>query len=209
MKRIDSTSYLYHWVKAEPHYRWQEVDYENAYQVFLKILSDTYIKHGDKYKTNGEMCICFTESPEYFMHKDKSKYQPFGLKFYKKKVFGFGGRAVIYTPEYEKEFIHESMMWRYMRHDPSATSPQTPYGVDFTWEREWRLPEPEIAVLEAINIIVPNEEYIQRVHDDTELMLHQSAQDMHAHYGYYAPESEFENYIDTIRRMLIIPEQFQ
>jgi hypothetical protein len=209
MKRIDSTSYLYHWVKAEPHTRLQENDYENAYEVFLKILSDTYIKHGDTYKTNGEMCICFTESPEYFMHRDKSKYQPFGFKFYKKRIFGFGGRAVIYTPEYEKELIHESMMWRYMRHDPLATGQQTPYGVDFTWEREWRLPDPEIAVLEAINIIVPNHEYMQRVHYDTEEMLQVSAQEMHAYYGHYAPHPEFKEYIDTVRRMLIIPEQFQ
>ncbi|MGU3521815.1 hypothetical protein ACLBW2_01735 [Enterobacteriaceae bacterium C23F] len=208
MKRVDSTSYLYHWVKSEPHHKIQHIDHENAYTTFMKILHDAYIKHGDVYKTNGERCICFTESPEYFMHRDKSKYQPFGFKFYKKQIFALGGRAVIYAPDYERDLLPQSIIWRYMRHDPFAISDRSPYGVDFTWEREWRLPEPELYVQEALSIIVPDKEYIERVNIDTEVWLNSNANYMHAYNGHYAPHPDFEDYIDTIRRMLIIPEEF-
>jgi len=111
MKRVDSTHYLYHWVKADPHMKRIDLDYENAYTTFLKILDFNYLKHGDTIKTGGERCICFTESPEYFMHRDKSKYQPFGFKYSKRDIFELGGRAVIYAPDYERPLIHESMMW--------------------------------------------------------------------------------------------------
>lgn len=209
MKRIDSTYYLYHWVKSDPYLMNQNSDYENAYVTFMKILHDTYLKHGDTYKTNGEYCICFTESPEYFMHSDKSKYQPFGFKFLKKQIFGLGGRAVIYAPDYERDLLPESILWRYMRHDPFAITDRTPYGVDFTWEREWRIPEPELAVLDATSIIVPDREYIERINIDTEYWLNENAKYMHANYGHYAPHPDYEDYIDTIRRMLIVPEVFE
>ncbi|MDK2375299.1 hypothetical protein [Serratia fonticola] len=208
MKRIDSTSYLYHWVKSDPHTKVQHMDYENAFQTFLKILSDWNLKHGDIIKTGGEPGLCFTESPEYFMHKDKSKYQPFGFKFYKKRIFRLGGRAVIYSPESEKELIHESIRWRYMRHDPLAISDRTPYGVDFTWEREWRLPEPELSILDAVNIIVPNERYIQRAQAAADELLHINAIEMYKYYGQYEPHPEYEEYIDTIKEKLITPEEF-
>ena len=208
MKRIDNTSYLYHWVKSEPHSRVQHDDFENAFQTFLTILNDWYLKSGDIIKTGGSPCICFTESPEYFMYRDKSKYQPFGFKFYKKSIFRSGGREVIYSPENEKHLIHESMLWRYMRHDPLVVSERTPYGVDFTWEREWRLPSNELPVLEAKNIIVPNERYISRVVSETEKWLESNASEMEKCCGVYEPHSDYEDYIFAIRDMLITPEEF-
>ncbi|MGK4439140.1 hypothetical protein ACSMDG_09250 [Yersinia proxima] len=209
MKRIDNTAFLYHWVKAEPYARNQLEDYESAYQTFMEILSYTMIKNGDLYKTNGCPCICFTESPEYFMHSDKSKYQPFGFKFLKRSIFNLGGRAVIYSPDYEKNLIHDDLIWRYMRHDPLAYSEKTPYGVDFTWEREWRLPEPELSVKDGLGIIVPNEEFVERVYDDTDTWLNSNASYMHEYDGYAVPHPDYEYYIDTIREMLMIPEEFE
>ncbi|QDK20844.1 hypothetical protein ES815_22030 [Leclercia adecarboxylata] len=210
MKRIDSTHYLYHWVKAEPHLRIRRKDFENAFKIFLQILSDGYIKHGDVVKTGGERCVCFTESPEYFSHRDKSKYQPFGFKFHKKDIFKMGGRAVIYTPDHERDLIHETMLWRYMRHDPLAISNRTPYGVDFTWEREWRLPEPELGILEGLAIIVPNEEFYQRVIDITDEWVEESAAyyalTMGGAYGY--PDPGLSRYVDTIQKLLSLPEIF-
>ncbi len=208
MKRIDNTAYLYHWVKADPFTRNQIEDYESAYQTFMQILSDTVIKHGEIYKTNGHPCICFTESPEYFMHSDKSKYQPFGFKFLKRYVFELGGRAVIYAPDYEKNLIHEDSMWRYMRHDPLAYSDKTPYGVDFTWEREWRLPDASLEVTNCMSIIVPNDDYAQRFHNDTEQLLNSNAEYIHEVYGEHEPHPNYVEYIETIRELLITPEQF-
>lgn len=208
MKRIDNTAFLYHWVKAEPYTRNQTEDYDSAYKTFMQILSDTLLKNGDLYKTNGCPCICFTESPEYFMHSDKSKYQPFGFKFLKRYIFELGGRAVIYAPDYEKHLIHDDLMWRYMRHDPLAYSERTPYGVDFTWEREWRLPDTSLEVMNSMSIIVPNEAYVQRFHDDTEQWLNDNASYIFAMYGDYEPHPQYVEYIETLRELLITPEQF-
>lgn len=208
MKRIDNTAFLYHWVKAEPYTRNQTEDYESAYQTFMQILSDTLIKNGDLYKTNGHPCICFTESPEYFMHSDKSKYQPFGFKYLKRYIFELGGRAVIYAPDYEKSLIHKDLMWRYMRHDPLAYSEKTPYGVDFTWEREWRLPDTSLSVLDSMSIIVPNEDYVDRFQKDTDQWLNDNAEHVLDHYGVYEPHPDYLEYIETIRDFLITPEQF-
>lgn len=208
MKRIDNTAYLYHWVKAEPFTRNQTEDYESAYQTFMQILSDTLIKNGDLYKTNGCPCICFTESPEYFMHSDKSKYQPFGFKFLKRYIFELGGRAVIYSPDYEKNLIHDDLMWRYMRHDPLAYSDKTPYGVDFTWEREWRLPDTSIEIMDSMSIIVPDDDYVRRLHEDTEQWLNDNAQYIYEHYGEYEPHPHYVEYIERIREFVITPEQF-
>ncbi|EMB4649821.1 hypothetical protein [Klebsiella aerogenes] len=210
MKRIDSTSYLYHWVKSEPHSKSERVDYENAYKVFLEILNCGYLKHGEVIKTGYMPCICFTESPEYFMHRDTSKYQPFGFKFHKSKIFELGGRAVIYTPDYERELIHADMQWRYMRHDPFAISNRTPYGVDFTWEREWRLPEPEIDLSEGLKIIVPNEEFFNRTIDETNKWVNNSSWENSPDWGSTPglPDEGLSRYVDFIQQKLILPEVF-
>lgn len=210
MKRVDSTWFLYHWVKSDPHTRSVPVDYETAFSVFMKILWDSFLKHGDLIKTGGSPCICFTESPEYFMHSDKSKYQPFGFKFLKQRIFQLGGRAAIYAPDYEKNLIHESMMWRYMRHDPLSISERTPYGVDFTWEREWRLPVPELEVSEALKIIVPDASFVDRVILETENWLNQSANFMHQYTDgyYYEPHPDVMEYVMSVRRKLSTPEIF-
>jgi hypothetical protein len=211
MKRIDSTHYLYHWVKAEPHTQDKRVDYEYAFNVFIKILSDGMLIHGDTIKTGGDRCICFTESPEYFSHRDRSKYQPFGLKFHKTDIFELGGRAVIYTPDYEKALIHSSLMWRYMRHDPLAISDRTPYGVDFTWEREWRLPSPEILISGARAIIVPDQEFYERTILITDSWIQKSADEyalmMGLSYGY--PDPYLENYVHSLHNLLRLPEKFE
>lgn len=211
MKRIDSTSYLYHWVKSEPHIQIQNADYENAYEVFMKILKCGYLKHGDLIKTGNTPCICFTESPEYFMHRDKSKYQPFGFKFHKSRIFELGGRAVIYTPDYEKELIHADMQWRYMRHDPLARSQRTPYGVDFTWEREWRLPDPEIDLSDGLKIIVPNQEFLKRAFEDTDSWVDDSAWENSPDWdwGPGHPDEGLSRYVESIQEKLSLPEQFE
>lgn len=211
MKRIDSTNYLYHWIKSQPYQKRQSLDYESAYKVFVIILWDEILKHGDPVKTGGEPCICFTESPEYFMHRDKSKYQPFGFKYSKKKIFERGGRAVVYSPDYEKNLMDSSMLWRYMRHDPLAITDRTPYGVDFTWEREWRLPSVEIEVLESLKIIVPNQEYFDLASSEMEDWVHASAQEnglwMGNSYGY--PDPAIASYVESIQRLLSLPEEFE
>ncbi|HGM5053251.1 TPA: hypothetical protein ACKP2K_000701 [Serratia marcescens] len=210
-KRIDSTKFVYHWIKAEPHYKDQMVDYESAFNVLIDVIRSGLLKHGDLFKTGGEPCICFTESPEYFMHKDRSKYQPFGFKYYKDFIFRRGGRTVIYSPEEERTLLHEDLAWRYMLHDPITTSKERPFGVDFTWEREWRLPYPELSIMDARSIIVPNQSFVDRIFEITDDWLNDSANYVYAMTdGYYdTPDPKDEEYIDDIRNLLTTPDKLE
>lgn len=207
-KRIDSTRFIYHWIKAEPFERIKETDYETAFDVLLNVIRDGAVKSGEPYKTGYKSCICFTESPEYFMHSDKSKYQPFGVKYLKDYVFSQGGRTVIYMPSGEKNLLPDELLWRYMLHDPIATSAERPFGVDFTWEREWRLPVEELSILDAYSIIVPDSSYIDRIIKITDRWLDDNAHEeyIRSHGHFEDPDPGFQNYIDEIRSMLATPD---
>jgi len=208
-KRIDSTRFIYHWIKAEPFERMQENDYETAFEVLLKIIYDGAVKSGEPFKTGYKSCICFTESPEYFMHSDRSKYQPFGVKYLKDYVFSLGGRTVIYMPSKEKNLLHDELLWRYMLHDPISTSDERPFGVDFTWEREWRLPAEELSILDAYSIIVPDSNYIDRIIKITDRWLDENAHEeyIRSHGRHEDPDPGFQDYIDDIRSMLSTPDR--
>jgi hypothetical protein len=92
----------------------------------------------------GHRCICFTEAPisevvSLFRLSDlaaegglRPKYEPYGVAVTKKWLFTRGGRPAIYQPDAEYDLLPESIRYRHVRYDPIA-------GVDFTWEREWRL----------------------------------------------------------------------
>lgn len=97
-----------------------------------------------------------------------------------------------------------------MRHDPLSITERTPYGVDFTWEREWRLPLPEIDVDESIKIIVPDCSFIERIFSETENWLIQNANYMHqCTDGYcYEPHPDVMDYVTRIRSKLTTPEIF-
>jgi hypothetical protein len=65
----------------------------------------------------------------------------------KKGVFDLGGRPVIYLPDNEGTWIPDSEKWRHVRFEFGS--------VDFTHEREWRLPgDLDLASLPGIYILV-------------------------------------------------------
>ncbi|MBP2167947.1 hypothetical protein J2125_001139 [Erwinia toletana] len=193
MKRKDYSENVYHWIKTDiPGYKNDEA-YEAAFEVLLSILRDGFIKGSKKFITGGEACICFTESPEYFLNDDRSDYKPFGLSYLKEDIFIFGGMPVIYQPQEELQYLDESRWWRHVQFDPWC-SIVTGKIVDFSWEREWRIKSKELSVFDSVAIIVPNEEYLFRLKYHLDEMINNSAYENYIGYEIFTPSYPFNKY---------------
>lgn len=108
------------------------------------ILAEGRLIGSNAYIRGGHRCICFTEAPigevvSLFKLAElaaegglRPKYEPFGVAVTKNWLFSRGGRPVIYQRDAEYETLPDSIRYRHVRYNPIA-------GVDFTWEREWRI----------------------------------------------------------------------
>ncbi|ENR1039427.1 TPA: hypothetical protein MYH88_000991 [Klebsiella pneumoniae] len=201
-KRNDNSGYLYHWIKAVPFMRNNNLDYSTAFEVLINIIRDGAIRAGLTMEAGGHECICFTESTKYSLRDDTSKYQPFGFEFSKRRVFTAGGRPVIYSPIAEKQLLDPVIQWRFMPFDLDARSESSPFGIDFTWEREWRLNEPELSLDEVSRIFVPNERYRELLIDRTNDIVSESISEDTSDYYYGYPHPGVEDYIDSIHERI-------
>lgn len=193
MKRDDFSHQLYHWIKTEVSNINKDEAYESAFEILVKILSDGFIKGSSKFITGGDRCVCFTESPEYFMDDDKSDYQPFGISFLKEDIFIFGGRPVIYQPYEELKYLDESIWWKYVQYDPWC-SVTTGNKIDFSWEREWRIKTDELAVIDSVAVIVPNQEYLCRLQYELDDLIENSMYENYETYQWAAPSYPYSSY---------------
>lgn len=163
----DYSEYLYHWIKTD-YYGSDKVEaMERAFEVMLKIFEDGYLKASGKDTYRRIKSVCFTESPKEVKRHESSRYQAFGFAFRKRDIFEDGGRHVIYQTREEAEMLPKSMRWRHVTYDPSATKKRAG-GIDFTWEREWRLHEPKLSIVDCHAVIVPNQDYIERLRAEIE-----------------------------------------
>ncbi|MEL5266022.1 hypothetical protein GVN99_15390 [Serratia marcescens] len=192
-KRNDSSGYLYHWIKADPFMRFQDSDWDSAFSVMKEIIDCGEIRAGLTMEKGGHECICLTESPKYTILDDSSKYQPFGFEFSKGEIFSLGGRPAIYSTQNEKSLLDKSIHWRFMPFDLQAVSTRTPYGIDFTWEREWRLNEAELLIEDATRIYVPNKWYACLLVEYTNDKVHKSISDEFDGYANPAVEKYFDD----------------
>jgi hypothetical protein len=64
---------------------------------------------------------------------DSPRYEPYWIAFRKTWLFEQGGRPVIYQPDAEYDELLHGLLWRHCRYEPTNR-------VDFTREREWRIP---------------------------------------------------------------------
>jgi hypothetical protein len=72
--------------------------------------------------------------------------------FEKSWLFAYGGRPVIYQSEAEFDALPETHRWRHVRYEPE--------DVDFTWEREWRIPREELHFTpNDACLVLPNKEW--------------------------------------------------
>lgn len=135
--------------------------HNRASAVLDKILKEGKLR-GSAYKIRGgHKCVCFTESPITELNatfsmvsiandpSQHTRYEPYGIAVKKDWLLSKGGRPVIYQPDKEYDLLPEELRYRHVRYDPAD-------GIDFTWEREWRIKTDELILEpEKTLVIVP------------------------------------------------------
>ncbi|MEA5498373.1 hypothetical protein VB834_15340 [Limnoraphis robusta Tam1] len=151
-----------------------------AIDVLMKILIEKKLIGSST--QSGFICgerraVCFQETPLYSLAQNiyleqeyrqknpsgKVRYQGVGLTFSKPYVYRKGGRPVIYDrSEDAKKYLPPSEWWRIVRFDLGDDKTI----IDWTDEREWRVPEDFIFDWEETSIILPSaiayQEFIRR-----------------------------------------------
>jgi hypothetical protein len=119
-----------------------------AFDVLVEILAFGRLVGTSGFVKGNYQCVSFTEWPvselpclfaiNEALLKDslQTRYEPYGIAVRKTWLFQQGGRPVIYQPDSEFNNLPANLQWRHVRYEP-------PY-IDFTWEREWRVPCPEL-----------------------------------------------------------------
>jgi len=155
VNRDDLSSKLVHLTKG---------GWEEAAVIFQTIVDEKRLRAGIGGIKDNLRCVCFSEAPISKLSvilADRSQhgftYAPFGVMLDKDWLFEKGGRPVIYQADEEYEQLHFKQRYRHKTYEPAK-------GIDFTWEREWRLQIDELILdpLEA-TLVVPNREWEMKV----------------------------------------------
>ena len=182
MVRRDIGGLLFHFTRTPPHpvefeLEWGGVNLgRSAGAVLTKILSEGRLC-GTSEWSNGEDCVCFTESPIQELNAvfslanlaateaERPRYEPYGIAVTKEWLFCQGGRPVIYDDPGSLADLPERIKYRFVPYDPGE-------GLDYTWEREWRVPTKSL-VLDPNHtlVVVPSaDEAFQYVYDFAEMV---------------------------------------
>ena len=144
---------------------------DEAFENLWKILIDKKLNgSGNSGFINGNRkAVCLQELPliaiaENLMYEktlnDKVRYSPFGVRFHKGFVYKNGGRPVIYEDkEIMKSFLPDSEYWRIVDLNLSNTKSY----VDWTHEREWRVPDELSFDYNNIEVIVKSGKYYREL----------------------------------------------
>ncbi len=146
--RRDLGSLLFHWTRSQFRRESESIIdsswvKEPAGNILFKILREGFLKGSSGFIRGNHQCVCFTEAPisevaalfklaSYMRENDRPRYEPYGIAVRKEWLFSQGGRPVIYQSDAEYENLSEELKWRHARYEPNN-------GIDFTWEREWRI----------------------------------------------------------------------
>lgn len=145
---------------------------EGAFQTLIKILEDKKLK-GSTTETGfiigDKSAVCFQEAPlnaiaENILYekelwektKGKVRYSSFGLRFDKTWIYEKGGRPVIYE---EKSLMKNTLSpdehWKIVNYDLNDRE----HMIDWTHEREWRVPGDLEFEYTDIEVLVASEKY--------------------------------------------------
>ena len=168
LMRQDISPALVHFTKAS--------NVGSAYDVLRRILREKSVLGSSRFVRGGRTCVCFSEAPlgalEHGLINSTgfTRYSPYELQFEKEWIFNLGGRPVIYEPEHEFAQLSETHQSRHVRLEFGLTT------VDFTWEREWRLPCTELRFSEHdVTVVLPDDEARDRFIRDIENNLFHEA----------------------------------
>jgi len=145
-------------------------------KVFLKILLDKKLIGSKSTTDKGFICgstraVCFQDTPLYSISKNvfyeqkinkqaksKLRYRAVGVAFPKDYLFKRNARPVIYEKtDTAKQFLPNKDWWRIV---PLDLSNENAF-IDWTHEREWRLPGDLDFDLCEITILCPNNKFLK------------------------------------------------
>ena len=130
----------------------------SASAVLMKILYEQKLIGTSKW-TSGENCICFTEAPIQEFNsifslvdiasslKERPRYEPYGIAINRDYLYRLGGRPVIYDHPNDFCAYPAHLKYRFVPHDPEN-------GIDFMWEREWRIKTDALALDPKYTLVV-------------------------------------------------------
>lgn len=164
--RSDLTGHLIHLTRSA-NIDGKQLD---AIEVLMKIIQEQCLL-GSSTKS-GFICgdrktVCFQDTPLYQLTQNiylepeyrnqnpqaKVRYVGAGLMFPKPYIYSQGGRPVIYdNTEEAKGYLPANQWWRIVKLELSDDS----NIVDWTHEREWRVPDNFHFELKKVTVIVPN-----------------------------------------------------
>lgn len=175
--RTDLSGFLYHLTKAEKDESGNTT--LKAIDRLLKIISERKLIGSSTesgFITGKRRAVCFQDTPinslmENIVHErdfreklgGKIRYVSIGLAFPKPYIFQSGGRPVFYeSKEIAKRILPEEEWWRIVDYNLMDKNNL----VDWTHEREWRLPTDEfIFDLSKATVILPNQEVFSEFMD--------------------------------------------
>lgn len=148
---------------------------EEAFTNLLKILEEK-ILIGSTTETGfiigSRPAVCLQEAPlnaiaenllyEKQVRKDSSKprYNSFGLRFNKQFIYNIGGRPVIYEKkDVMKNLLPKEEYWRIVNYDLSNPN----MIIDWSHEREWRVPGDIRFDYKDIEIVVASNKYYRKL----------------------------------------------
>ena len=144
VRRADFTNSLVHLTRERAKFdieAFSDHIVASPFDVLKEILNAGLIRAGTGFVKGLQSVVCLSEIPLASMDEfakqvgDKSsssRYRFYGIALNKQTVFAAGGRPVIYIPDNEAGWIPSDQQWRQVRFEPP--------GVDWTHEREWRVP---------------------------------------------------------------------
>lgn len=162
-KRTDMAARITHLTRGD--------NSDEAFENLWKILTDKkLIGSGTAGFISGKRkAVCLQELPlsaiaENLMYEKalggKIRYSPFGVRFHKGFIYRKGGRPVIYEDkDVMKSLLPEDEYWRIV--DLKLVDIEA--YVDWTHEREWRVPDELEFGYENIEVIVKSGKYYRRL----------------------------------------------
>ncbi|MFR9240507.1 MAG: DUF2971 domain-containing protein [Clostridium baratii] len=166
-ERNDITGHLIHLTKGKE----LEDEKFSSIEILVKILQDKKLIGSTTesgFIVGDKSAVCFQESPIYSLTQNiyyeqklfkeaklkKKRYVGVGLMFTKPYIYKKGGRPVIYDKTLEaKRYLPEDQWWRIVNYDLSDEN----NIIDWTHEREWRVPVDLEFELSDVSVVVPNE----------------------------------------------------
>ena len=167
-QRSDITSGLVHLTRDQEKTSGQEK--MSGLDVLLKILTERKLLASDTstgFIVGKQRAVCLQEAPIYSLAqniyteqeyrkqnpKAKVRYLGFGVALGKRFIYGKGGRPVVYDKtKVAKEYLPESEWWRIVNFDLENKGAM----IDWSHEREWRVPGDLEFNLSDVSVILPN-----------------------------------------------------